>query len=246
MPKKVVQAFVLAGGAGTRLWPLTHEVPKPLIKVHGMPLLEWNLRLLASQGIEEALLAIGYKAEKMIHHFGDGSRLGLRIGYVVEKKPLGTAGPLRLAAERLDETFFCMNADEITNVDLQEMAEFHAGHGGVATLYLHELEDVTGFGVAEVKGYRIMRFVEKPDPQKPPSHFINSGRYVFGKKILEFIGPGKQSLERDVFPKLAGKGLLCCYLRKGVYWKTINSLAQLKAVEKDFETGAISWLEKLT
>ena len=240
----VTQALVLAGGEGTRLRPLTNDVPKPLVPVNGKPLLEWNVRLLVAQGVEEVLLAIGYKAEKIMDYFDDGSRFGVSVDYVIEQEPLGTAGAVKLAEEKLDDVFFCMNADEITNVDLQKMAEFRASRGGIAALYLHEAKDVSGLGVVKTDGDRISAFVEKPDPANPPSRLISGGRYVFDKKIVNFIAIGKQSLERDVFPKLAEKGSLLGYADKNAYWSTINSLDQLKKVEKDFAEGRLKWLEK--
>src|SRR3989344_1309361 len=122
---KVRQAFVLAGGKGERLRPLTHSIPKPLVKVNGKPILEYSVELLAENGVEEIILSIGYMHEKIEEFFGSGKKFGAGIKYAVEKEPLGTGGALKNAEEMLDEEFFMLNGDNIADFDLGGMAKQH-------------------------------------------------------------------------------------------------------------------------
>lgn len=235
----IQQAFVLAGGAGTRLRPYTDHVPKPLLQVGGKPILEWQFKWLAKNGVKRVLLAVGYKAEQVIE-FVEGGNWMQEIDFIREETPLGTAGGLKLAAKELDENFFMVNGDQITNLNLAEMGEFHLQKGNLATLYVHPLEDVSGYGVVEMKGDKIIRFVEKPAPEEAPSNLISGGIYALKKKILEFIPKGKCSIEREVFPKLAEKRELNGFVsRKMVYWTGNDSVEDLRKTDEYLRFGVV-------
>ena len=202
---KITCALILAGGKGTRLRPLTHEMPKPLIPVHDKSLLEHALDLFKRHGVTKILLSIGYKGEKIKEYFGDGKKYGVQITYLEEDEPLGTAGPLKLAREHLKGTFVMCNADELKDIDLDEMYLQHKEQNAVATIALTTVPDPSHYGVARLQGSKILEFIEKPSKEEAPSNLINSGLYLLEPSVLDYL-PAKEgmiSIERDVFPKIA-------------------------------------------
>lgn len=226
------QAFVLAGGKGERLRPLTDSLPKPLVKVAGRPILEYNVELLALHGVKEIVLATGYMHEKIREYFGDGSRFGVSIVYNIEEEPLGTGGALKEAEEMLSEKFFMLNGDNIADFNLAKMAEQHSQSGALATIALVEAEDITGYGVARLSGKKIVEFVEKPTKDSEPSKFVNAGAYIIDKKALEFLPRGFNLIEKTLFPVLASKGRLSAYIHHGI-WFTTDTFERLEKAEKE-------------
>lgn len=216
-PKK---AFILAGGRGTRLKPITDEIPKPLIPVQGKPVLEHCIDLLKKYGITEIIISVGYKADNIKEYFGDGRKFGVSIIYVEEQKPLGTAGPLKLAQEFLKETFVMCNADELKNVDLVDMYMLHKENNSLGTIALTTVEDPSSYGVAKLKGNQILDFIEKPSKEEAPSNLISAGLYILEPEILKYLPEEIGSLERDIFPKLAKEGKLFGYHFEGQWFDT--------------------------
>ncbi len=225
------QAFVLAGGKGERLRPLTDSIPKPLVKVGGRPILEYSVELLARHGVREAVLATGYMHEKIESHFGNGKKFGVHITYSVEKEPLGTGGALMNAREMLGRKFFMLNGDNIANFDLTAMARQHFVTKAKGTLALSEVEDVTGFGVVKMDHNRITEFVEKPPPRSAPSKLVNAGAYLLEKDSLSIMPQGFCLIEKTLFPSLASEGRLCGFLHNG-YWFTTDTHKRLETAEK--------------
>ncbi|MCG2717442.1 MAG: NTP transferase domain-containing protein, partial [Nanoarchaeota archaeon] len=217
------QALILAGGEGTRLRPLTHEIPKPLIPLQSKPLLEYSLDLFKKFGIKDIYISIGFKGDKIKEHFGDGSKFGVKITYIEEDEPLGTAGPLRLAKRYIKGSFIVCNADELKDIDLVDMFLFHKDNNASATIALTSVDDTSKYGVAKITGNKILDFVEKPKKEDAPSKFINSGLYIFEPEIIDYIPEGSAMLEKDVFPKLAREGKLFGYPFAG-YWKPIGTM----------------------
>ncbi|MDQ4129429.1 MAG: nucleotidyltransferase family protein, partial [Actinomycetota bacterium] len=205
-----MQALVLAGGEGTRLRPLTYTTPKPVMPLAGRPFLSFMLAWLREHGVSEAILSCGFMSGDVRAVLGDVYD-GMRLRYVVEEEPLGTAGPVRLALDRglLDERLLVLNGDVLTDLDLTAEVEQHARTRALATLALIRLEDVSGYGVVPTDADgRVEAFIEKP--QGPlPTHRINAGAYVIEREVVESrIAPGRAvSFEREVFPRLVGKGL---------------------------------------
>ena len=216
-PKK---ALILAGGMGTRLRPITNEIPKQLMPIHGKTILEHVLDLFKKHGIKNIILAIGYKGDKIREYFGDGKRFNVNITYVQENAPLGTAGPIRSAKELIDSTFIVCNADELKDLDLIDMYLSHKENKATATIALTTVEDPSNYGVARLQGNRILEFVEKPKKDKAPSNLINSGLYIFEPEIIKYISEGRSMLEKDVFPKLAKDGKLFGYPFSGQWFDT--------------------------
>ncbi len=215
-------AVILAGGKGTRLRPITYEIPKALIPVKGKTLTEHLFDLFKKYGIKNIILSVGYKKEKIKNFFDTGSFFGVNISYVEEDLPLGTAGPLKLAKSRLSKTFIVSNGDELKNIDLEKMYRLHLNKKALATIALTTVEDPSQYGVAKLDGSKILEFVEKPKKGKAPSKLINAGLYMIEPEVIDMIPDGFAMLEKDVFPKLAKMGKLFGYPFSGQWFDTGN------------------------
>ena len=216
--------FILAGGRGTRLKPITDEIPKPLLPIQGKPVIEYTFDLFKKFGITKVILSIGYLGDKIKEHFGDGKKYGLDIIYIEEDTPQGTAGPLRLAKKYLTETFVMCNADELKDIDLDEMYLFHKENQASATIAFTTVEDPSAYGVAKLQGNKILEFIEKPKKEEAPSNLINSGLYILEPDVINYVPQGNEpaSIEKDVFPKLAKEGKLYGYHFAGQWFDTGN------------------------
>jgi len=212
--ENVDTAIILAGGRGTRLGKLTEEMPKPMLKVKGKPILQHMIEHFSSYGIKKVILAIHYKKEKIIEYFGDGKNLVEEIIYSEEKEPLGTGGPLKLAEPHLKRTFVFANGDTLFKFDLGAMIRFHKKNNAQLTIALKEVEDPRRFGVAEIDGDKIIKFIEKPEV--PPSNLINAGVYIVEPSVLKHIQKGKAcSFEKEVIPKVIESGKVFGYKISG-------------------------------
>lgn len=214
------KAVILAGGLGTRLRPLTLEIPKPLVPVHGRALIEHLLDLFRRYKIDDVTLAIGYMADKIKDHFQDGKKFGVKMHYVIEKEPLGTAGCLKLLKDELTETFVMTNGDELKELDIKEMYNIHKKNKALATIALWQVEDPSAYGVAKLEGNKILEFIEKPKREDAPSNLINSGFYIIEPEVIDMIPDGFAMIEKDIFPKLAKEGRLFGYPFKGQWFDT--------------------------
>ena len=230
-------AVILAGGEGTRMQPITFEVPKPLVTVHGRTLLEHLFDLFKKHGIKNIILSIGHMGDKIKGALGDGRKFGVNINYVEEVNPLGTAGPLKLAKPFLKNTFVCSNSDELKELDLMDMYLSHKENKAVATIALATVEDPSAYGVAKLQGDKILEFIEKPKKEYAPSKLINSGLYILEPEVLDYIPEGFAMLEKDVFPKLAKEGKLYGYPFSGQWLNTGTLDLYEKAIKewKDIE-----------
>jgi mannose-1-phosphate guanylyltransferase len=204
-----VQALVLAGGEGTRLRPLTHTVPKPVMPLAGRPFLTFMLDWLREHGVDDVLLSCGFLAHAVEDVLGEEYN-GVRLRYVHEDEPLGTAGPVRLAADEglLQDRVFILNGDVLTDMDLTAQLAFHEEEGAKATLALIAVEDTSSYGVVPTdEDGAVLEFLEK-SPGPAPTNRINAGAYVIERDVVERIPAGRAvSFEREVFPGLVGEGL---------------------------------------
>lgn len=216
--KKVEQALILAGGKGTRLRPLTYEIPKVMIPLKGRPFLEHLIEMLKDYEISDIILSVGYLKDQIKQHFGDGKKFGVRIKYLEEDVPLGTAGCLRLAKEKgfLKSTFVMMNGDEYKEVDLDDMFAFHKKQGVLGTIGLKTTDMPQHYGVAVMQGSKVLRFVEKP--KEFVSNLFSAGIYILEPEVIELIPAGYTMVEQDLFPKLAEMHKLAGYLFKGKWY----------------------------
>jgi len=219
-----VQALVLAGGEGTRLRPLTLTLPKPVLPLAGRPFLSFMLDWLRDHGVEEAILSCGFRSDDVRRVLGDIYD-GMRLRYVVEDEPLGTAGPLRLALGQgvLEERLLVLNGDCLTDIDLTAELAQHERTGARVTLALAAVEHTAGYGVVPTDaGGRVEAFLEKTEGEVPTNR-INAGAYVVQREVVEALVPAGRavSFEREVFPALVGDGLYG-YAAEG-YWIDIGT-----------------------
>lgn len=206
---KIDTAIILAGGVGVKLRPLTYEIPKALIPIQGRPLVEYMIENLQKSEIRNIVFAIGHLGDKIKQHFGDGSKFGVRITYLEEAKPQGTAGAIKLARPHLPGTFLALHGDILSHINFSDLIHFHSHRQAVATIALTTAGQITTHGNVSLRGSTIVRYEEKPAKEKALSYLINTGIYVFDHEIFNFITKkGESFLEKDVFPALAATGKL--------------------------------------
>lgn len=226
-------AIILAGGLGTRLRPLTLETPKPLLPIKEKPIVQHALENLARFGVKRAILSVGYKAEQIQEYF-DQLDLGIKISYCVEKELLGTGGAIKLAADGLAEPFFLLWGDNLMDLDLQGLSSAYLEGGAPVCMVLTEREDTENFGVVQLEGNRAVSFVEKPKREEAPSNLINAGAFVVDPEILRMLPPGKSSIEKDCFEKIAAGGKISAYVHRGQWFPTDN-LEKYELANNNFE-----------
>jgi NDP-sugar pyrophosphorylase family protein len=213
-----MRVIILAGGKGVRLAPLTDVIPKPLVPIGGMPILEVVIRQLRHYGLRHITLAVGYMADLLQAYFQDGSKWGVEINYSYETEPMGTAGPLSLIPG-LDDTFIVMNADVLTDLNFQALVEYHKTHTAVATVSAYERQVTIDLGVIVKDGdHHIKDYVEKPTT----THLVSMGVYVFEPGTLEFIKGAKYLDFPDLVKSLLGIGQTVNYYPFDGYWLDIG------------------------
>jgi NDP-mannose synthase len=229
-----MQALILAGGKGTRLRPYTTVLPKPLMPVSNYPILEIIIRQLKYAGIHDIVLAVSYMSHLFQAFFQDGSRYGLKIHYSFEDKALGTAGPIGLALDRLEDDFLVMNGDLLTTLDYRKLYSFHKEQGGAATIGLFPREVKIDFGVIE----KDARDVLKKYIEKPVYHFtVSMGINVFNKRVVsEIIEPGKCLDIPDLILRIKDAGFpIYCY-SEVCKWLDIGRMDDYQQAVEMFES----------
>lgn len=222
-------AAILAGGYGKRLRPFTEDLPKPLVPVAGRPILEWQIEWLKKYGINEIVLLVGYRKEKIIEHVGSGSKLGVRVTYVVEDSPLGTGGAVKNAEHVLQHTdfFLVVNGDIVTDIDpLRLVAKLESDErllGVIATIPLP-----SPYGVLQLEGDIVKGFTEKPLLR---DYWINAGIYALRPRALKYF-PERGDLEKTAFPAMARDGVLAAVKYENVFWRAIDTFKELEEVDK--------------
>lgn len=208
-------AVILAGGQGTRLRPITLEIPKPLVPLQGKPITWYTIELMRRHKIKNIILVVGYKADQIKAAFKDGKELGVKIAYIVEDKPEGTGGALRHIKE--SGPFIYCNGDELKDIDLDDMFKHHVKWRSKATLALTSVKNPENYGVPILKGNNIISFLEKP--KDPPSNLISAGLYILDPEVTK-LAKGPCSIERDIFPILAKNEELFGFRFKGQWFDT--------------------------
>lgn len=216
------QAVILASGQGVKMRPFTYEIPKPLIPVSGRPLLEYSIELLRRYGIEDIIMTVSHLSKKIMDHFGDGSRMGVHITYVEEKRPSGTAGALASAQRKVgDAPFIMLYGDVLLDLDLNEFLQAHVSNkAAVGTLALTSVADPSEYGAVRLRGTRVVEFSEKPEVDSNVSRMVFSGCAAFDPTIFSFLKKSnkKVGLEQDVFPELIHQGRLFGYPFEGPWF----------------------------
>jgi mannose-1-phosphate guanylyltransferase len=237
-----MQAIVLVGGEGTRLRPLTSDVPKPAVTLVDRPFLAYAIEWLAAHGVTEVVLACGFLPDVLRAALADEEeRAGVEITYVAEPEPLGTAGAIRFAAdalgERLEERFLALNGDVLADLDLSALLRAHEERGARATIGLHPVEDSSAYGLVRCdEGGTVLEFLEKTG--EAVAGEINAGAYVLDRSVLDLVPAGQAvSIEREVFPRLVGDGL-CGLLLEG-YWMDIGTPDRYLQASWDILEGGV-------
>lgn len=223
--------ILMAGGLGTRLRPLTDKIPKPLLKVGNKPILETIIENFIDSGFHRFYLCVNYKSEMIEKHFGDGSRFGVEINYIHEKKRMGTAGALYLLPEKLLEPAIVMNGDLLTKVDFGEFIDFHKEKQAAATMGVREYSYQVPYGVIDYNGTEIVQIREKPSQQ----YLVNAGMYVLSPETLAYVREEKYLDMPDLFNRLIeGKEKTTVYpIRE--YWMDIGRIDDFEQAQKDYE-----------
>jgi NDP-sugar pyrophosphorylase family protein len=227
-----MKAIVLAGGKGARLQPYTKILPKPLMPIGDMPILEVLLRQMKRAGIDEVVITVGHLAGLLQAFFQDGRNLGLHITYSCEDAPLGTAGPLSLVTG-LDRTFLVSNGDVLTTLDLKDLLRFHSEQNAVATIAVHSRKVDIDFGVVQCDGnHRIVGYSEKPSID----YLVSMGVYVFEPRVLTYI-PYYQYLDLpDLVKKMISSGEKVVGFPYSGYWQDLGRPDDYENASHDFES----------
>ena len=236
-----IKAVVMAGGEGSRLRPLTSQYPKPLVPVAGTPVIEHILRLLREHGITQVILTLQYLGAEIRNRLGDGSELDMEIEYVVEDRPLGTAGSVRNAAHLLDDTFLVISGDALTDIDLTWALAEHRRRGSHASIVLKSVPNPLEYGVVvtEADG-RVNRFLEKPSWGEVFSDHANTGIYVIEPSVLEAIKPDVSvDWSQDVFPQMLRRKQPLYGLVAEGYWCDIGSIQSYMQANWDALEGRV-------
>lgn len=230
-----IRAVVLAGGLGTRLYPLTRKTAKCMLPIKEKPLLEHVIKYLASYGFNEIVITVGNKRKQIMDYFQDGSDFGVRLYYSIENKPLGTAGSFRNAAKLITDTVLVMQADTITNFSIDKIISFHREKKAMVTIALTSMENIKGYGLAVIDGNnRITRFEEKPADNF--SNLINSGICVLERKVLDYIPPNRTfDFARDLFPLLLREEYHVYGIKMNGYWFDIGTQESYESAKKYFK-----------
>jgi mannose-1-phosphate guanylyltransferase len=234
-----MKAVVLVGGFGTRLRPLTLTTPKPMLPIGRVPMVERIVERLVAGGVDEVVLALGFGSDAFQAAYPDGRCAGARLTYATEPEPLDTAGAVAFAARYvgIDDTFIVVNGDILTDLDVAAMVAAHRASGARGTIHLTEVEDPSAFGVADLDGTRIARFVEKPAKGEAPSNLINAGTYVLEASVLDLVPVGARvSIEREIFPVLAAEGSLVGHSTDD-YWLDTGRPEQYLQANTDLVAG---------
>lgn len=239
-----MNVLILAGGMGTRLYPLTWGRPKGIVPIANKPFMERMLSWLQSYGMTEVVLALNYLPQMISDQLGDGSTWGLKLDYLIEDEPLGSGGAIKNAQHLMgSETFLVLNGDVFTDLDLGQMIEFHRQRGAQMTISLAEVDDPSGFGVVEMAADgRLRRFVEKPPKEEAPSRYINAGAWLFEPEILDKMPErGKPfSIEREFWPLCLEQGVPMYGYPGNCYWLDIGTVERYKEAHRDLLAGRVS------
>ncbi len=237
-----MKVVIMAGGRGTRISELFPDIPKPLIPIDGVPVLEREILSLKEQGFDDIILTVGYMAEKIMHHFGNGRRLGVHIDYFVEKQPLGNAGALFQIKDQLTEDFLLLNGDAVFDIDFNRFVAYHKEHDCLVTLFTHPNNHPYDSGlIISDENNIVQKWLTKEDER--PKYYknrVNAGLHVISPKLLEKdINTPKIDLDRQLLKPLSGTGKMICY-DSPEYVKDMGTPERYYAVSEDYKAGRIT------
>ncbi len=238
-----MKAVILVGGQGTRLRPLTTNIPKPMLPMVNMPFFEHTLRMLKSFGIRDIILSSGYLGDHFENYFKDGKHLGVNLTHIVEEKPLGTCGAVKNVEKLLgNDTTVILNGDVLTNVNLNQLHDYHKNQNAKVTLTLYSVEDPTAYGLVQLNGNnRVQEFLEKPSFDEVTTHWINAGIYLLEPEVLKYAPEGENySFERGLFPTLLKNDELIFGFPFSGYWKDIGTPTHYLKAHHDLLEGRVN------
>ena len=228
--EKSNKVVLMVGGLGTRLRPLTEQMPKPMLHVGNKPILETIITNFKNYGFKNIVLSVNYKADIVQNYFGDGSAFGVNIEYVFEKKRMGTAGALSLMDDFFDEPFFVMNGDLLTNVNFEHFLNFHLENDAIATMGVREYEQQVPFGVVNQQEGKILSIEEKPMQR----HYVNAGIYVLNPKVLSYIPKDQFYDMPQLFCDLIHAKKEPASFPVHEYWLDIGQMHQLQRAREEY------------
>ena len=238
-----LKAMVLAAGKGTRLFPLTGEVPKPLAPVANVSIIEHIFELLAVHGVGEVYANVHYLADVLLEAYGEEALInGMSVRLSREERLLGTAGGVKRLAKHFDETFVVVSGDALTDIDLKDLVAFHKEKGALATMALQRVHDTSGFGVVEIdEEGDILGFQEKPEPREAVSTLANTGIYVLEPRALDYIPKNTFfDFAKDVFPRFLEAGERFVGYQGDFYWSDIGTLEAYLQAQYDALSGRVN------
>lgn len=230
--KRTNYVVLMAGGLGTRLQPLTNNIPKPLLKVGNQPILETIINNFAKYGFCNIIISVNYKSNMIIDYFGDGSKFGVNISYIHEKDRLGTAGALSLLKDKPSQSFFVMNGDILTNINFEHLLDYHIVESSDATMCVREYDFKVPYGVIEVENQSIKSIEEKPSYK----FFVNAGIYVLSPKILDEIPHNQYFDMPTLFDNLIKQQQKVLSFPIHEYWLDIGRIDEYEKANIEFET----------
>lgn len=224
------KVVLMVGGLGTRLRPLTEKTPKPMLKVGDKPILETIILNFKKYGFTDIILSVSYKSEMIENYFGNGSKFGVNIKYVHEEKRMGTAGALSLIREKLDEPFFVMNGDLLTNINFEHMMDYHIQNSSMATMGVREYDFQVPYGVVSIDGVNIKSIEEKPIH----NFYVSGGVYVLDSKVLSFIPENEFFDMPTLFEKVIANGMKSISFPIREYWLDIGRMEEFEKANNEY------------
>lgn len=216
-----MKAVIMAGGKGTRLKPLTNDIPKPMVKIIDKPVMEHIINLLREHNITDIAVTLGHLSQSIVDYFGNGNNLGVNLTYFVEKEPLGTAGSVKGTQKFVSDDFLVISGDAFTNINLSKAIRYHYAKDSIFTLIAQPHTKPEGLGVLEIDyDNKVIDFIEKPKDPKPS--LINTGIYIINKRILDLIPDGFYDFGKQLLPTLTGK--IYAHVTYD-YWSDIGTLS---------------------
>jgi dTDP-glucose pyrophosphorylase/CBS domain-containing protein len=232
---KPMEAVIMAGGFGKRLHPLTNNTPKPMLPIDGRPLMEVAVSRLQQAGVRRVSVTTHYLPEKIVEHFGDGSRFGVDLNYVNEENPLGTAGALRLLPP-WEGTLLVMNGDILTDINFDTLRRYHCEHNATLTVAVRKYDFSVPYGVVETDGGIVAGIVEKPTME----FFVNAGIYLLEPECREYIPEGLRFDMPDLIRNLVADGRVAASFPIIEYWLDIGRPTDYEQAQQDMRNGRVA------
>lgn len=237
----MMKGVIIAGGRGSRLRPLTNEIPKPMIPILDKPVMEYCIEHLKEHGITEIAVTVQYLSSKIIDYFGDGRRYGVNLTYFEERRPLGTAGSMKNAEVFLDESFVVIYGDVISNFNLTKGIQYHRSKNSLVTIFMTTVQNPLDYGIIRTNETgKVTRFLEKPARPEIFTNQINTGIYIMEPEILHYIKKGAiADFSLDLFPILLKEDCPIFGFKANGYWSDVGNMAKYEKTIHDLIDGSI-------